>query len=133
MTEDGSAHSHEVQLPADLPAPGEQPSFRQRRAAWRELVRFLPDVARLLYGLARDGRVPWHAKAVAAGAVAYVASPVDLVPDFVPVAGQLDDVYVVGKALRYLFNAAGYDLLREHWRGGDDGFALLLVAAGIGR
>ncbi len=122
-----------VELPDDFPEPGERPTLRQRRSAWRALLKFLPDVGRLLYDLARDPRVPWHAKAVAAGAVAYVISPVDVVPDIVPGVGRMDDVYIVGKALRYLFNAAGYALLREHWRGGDDGFALLLVVAGIGR
>lgn len=112
-------------------APGDA-SPPHRGSAWRELLRFLPDVARLLGRVAKDPRVPWHAKAVAGGAIAYVASPVDLIPDFLgPVVGQLDDVYVVTKALRYLFNTAGYDLLRELWSGSDDGFTLLLVVAGV--
>lgn len=102
-----------------------------RRLAVRELTRFLPEVARLLYRVTRDGRVPWSAKAVAGAAVAYVVSPIDLLPDVVPGAGQLDDVLVVGKAIRYLLTTAGYEVLREHWTGSDQGFALLLVAAGV--
>ncbi|MBW3620550.1 MAG: DUF1232 domain-containing protein, partial [Actinobacteria bacterium] len=102
----------------------------QGTPAWQELLRFLPDVAKLLSRVAKDRRVPWHAKLVAGGAIAYVVSPVDLIPDVLGGIGQMDDIYVVTKALRYLFNTAGYDLLREHWSGSDDGFTLLLVVAG---
>ncbi|MBW3659868.1 MAG: DUF1232 domain-containing protein [Actinobacteria bacterium] len=105
----------------------------QGKPAWQELLRFLPDVARLLSRVAKDPRVPWHAKVVAGGAIAYVVSPVDLIPDVFGGLGQMDDIYIVTKALRYLFNTAGYDLIREHWSGSDDGFTLLLVVAGIER
>lgn len=99
--------------------------------AWRELMRFLPDVARLLSALARDPRVPWRAKAVSAGTLAYVVSPVDLVPDLLPGVGQLDDLYLVLWAVRRLVATAGYDLVREHWPGTEDGFVLLLLVAGV--
>jgi uncharacterized membrane protein YkvA (DUF1232 family) len=99
----------------------------------RELAVFLPDVAKLLWRIVRDPRVSRRAKAIAAGAVVYVASPIDLVPDQIPVLGQLDDVWVVTRALRYLVTSTGYDLVRELWPGSDDGFALLLVVAGIDR
>lgn len=98
-----------------------------------ELARFVGDAGRLLWRVARDDRVPWQAKLVAGGAVAYVASPIDLLPDFIPGMGQLDDLYLLVRALRYLADAAGYDLLYELWPGSEDGFALLLVMAGIGR
>lgn len=120
-------------LSADEATPGERPIRSAKVAAWRDLLRFLPDVARLLGRVAKDPRVPWHAKAVAGGAVAYVVSPIDLIPDFLGPMGQMDDVYVVTKALRYLFNTAGYDVIRELWSGSDDGFTLLLVVAGIER
>lgn len=103
----------------------------RHEAAWKELLLFLPDVAKLLWRLARDPRVPWQAKAVAAGAVTYVVSPIDVIPDVIPVLGQFDDLLIVSKALQYLFHHTGYDLLRELWDGSDDGFALLLVVAGI--
>lgn len=117
------------------PAPARiEPGVRDRHdTPLRELVSFLPDVATLLWRVARDPRVSWSAKALAAGAVLYVASPLDLVPDGIPVVGQLDDVWLVARALRHLFNTAGYDLVRELWPGSDDGFALLLVVAGIER
>lgn len=98
-----------------------------------ELARFLGDAGRLLWRVARDPRVPWQAKVVAGGAVAYVASPIDLVPDFLPVVGQLDDLFLLTRALRYLAGAAGYELLHELWPGSEDGFALLLVLAGVER
>jgi uncharacterized membrane protein YkvA (DUF1232 family) len=110
------------------------PGARPRRATTlRELVAFLPDVARLLARLARDERVPWRSKALAGAALAYLVSPVDLLPDVVPVLGQADDVWLAVRAVRSLVRSAGYDVVREHWSGSDDGFALLLVVAGIER
>lgn len=96
-----------------------------------ELARFLADSGRLLWRVARDPRVPWGAKVVAGGAMAYVISPIDVIPDFLPGVGQLDDLFLLARAVRYLAGAAGYDLLHELWPGSDDGFALLLVLAGV--
>jgi len=104
-----------------------------RTTAMRELLAFVPDVVRLLYALSRDPRVPGRAKLAALGALAYVASPVDVLPDVVPVVGRLDDVWLVARALRFLVRTAGYDVVHELWGGSDDGFALMLVAAGVRR
>lgn len=112
---------------------GRGPGRRERQEAWRELMHFLPDVAKLLYALMRDERVPGQAKVVAGGAVAYVLSPVDLIPDFLGRLGKFDDALVVSRALQFLAQEAGYDLLHELWQGSEDGFALLLVVAGIER
>lgn len=98
-----------------------------------ELARFLADTGRLLWRLARDRRVPWHAKLVAVGAMVYVVSPIDVIPDVIPGVGRLDDLYLLVRALRYLAGHAGYDMLYEQWPGSDDGFALLLVLAGTRR
>jgi uncharacterized membrane protein YkvA (DUF1232 family) len=92
----------------------------------------LPDLGRLLRSLSRDPRVPWHAKAVAAGAAFYVASPVDLLPDVIPGVGGVDDLLAVLVAVRQLVATAGYDVVREHWTGTDDGFGVLIVLAGVG-
>jgi uncharacterized membrane protein YkvA (DUF1232 family) len=112
-------------------AAQEPQQYPRGAAALRALLAFLPDVLRLLVAVARDPRVPRSAKAVAAAAVAYVASPIDLVPDVIPVLGQLDDLWVLRRALRHLAGAAGYDVLLDLWPGSDDGFAVLLVAAGV--
>ena len=108
--------------------PGDRP---REPATVLELARFLGDTGRLLWRVARDPRVPWPAKVVAGGAVAYVASPIDLIPDVIPGVGKLDDLFLVVRALRYLATAAGYDVLHDLWPGSEDGFALLLVVAGI--
>lgn len=94
---------------------------------------FAADVGRLLRSVAEDDRVPRRAKAVAGVAAGYVLGPIDLIPNVVPVVGWFDDVVVVTFALRYLLKHAGYDLIREHWRGTDDGFALVLFIAGVER
>jgi uncharacterized membrane protein YkvA (DUF1232 family) len=93
-------------------------------------VALLPDLARLLRALVADPRTPRRAKVVAGAAVAYVASPVDLLPD-VPVIGRFDDLLVVLAAVRFVVAAAGYDLVRELWTGNDAGFSLLIVLAGV--
>lgn len=98
---------------------------------WRELVRFLPDVGRLIVDLTRDQRVPLRAKVVAGLLGAYLFSPLDFIPDFLPGVGQMDDLAVALMALRYLCRSAGYNLLNELWRGSDDGFVALLVVTGV--
>lgn len=93
----------------------------------------LPDLLRLLRALSRDPRVPRGAKVLALAAAAYVAVPIDVIPDGIPVLGTIDDAVVVVLALRRLVAAAGYDLVRELWSGSDDGFAMLVVLLGVDR
>lgn len=100
---------------------------------WEGTLPFMRAVAQLLSDLARDSRVPRRAKIIAAVATAYVVSPLDPIPDFVPVIGMFDDALVVGWALRRVVKHAGYDLIRELWTGSNDGFALLLFMAGVER
>jgi len=88
-----------------------------RRTAARALAGFIPDCIVLLRRLLGDDRVPRRRKVVLFALVAYLAMPVDLVPDFVPVAGQLDDAIIAALALRYVLRAEGPELLREHWPG----------------
>jgi uncharacterized membrane protein YkvA (DUF1232 family) len=92
---------------------------------------FLLDVVKLLGRVARDPRVPARAKLFAGAAAVYAVSPLDLIPD-VPVIGQLDDLWVVTRALRYLVQAAGAELVREMWDGSDESFAVVLLLAGAG-
>ena len=83
----------------------------------RALARFVPDCVVLFKRLLADQRVDWWRKALLVVAIAYLASPIDLVPDFIPVAGQLDDAIVVVLALRLLLHGSGERLLVEHWPG----------------
>jgi uncharacterized membrane protein YkvA (DUF1232 family) len=89
------------------------------------------DVILLLKDLAVDPRVPRGSKLVATVAAAYLVSPVDLVPDVIPVIGQLDDVGVMAFAVRRLLTAAGYETIYTLWRGSDEGLALLMTLAGV--
>jgi uncharacterized membrane protein YkvA (DUF1232 family) len=91
----------------------------------------LSDVILLLKDLALDPRVPWRDKVLAGFAAAYLVSPIDLVPDFIPGLGQADDLVVAVWAFRRLLTAAGYDVIYELWRGSDEGLALVLTLAGV--
>ena len=88
-----------------------------RRSDARALAGFIPDCLILAKRLLRDERVPGRRKALLVGLVAYLAMPFDFVPDFIPVAGQLDDAIIVALVLRGLLRSAGPRLLREHWPG----------------
>jgi uncharacterized membrane protein YkvA (DUF1232 family) len=88
-----------------------------RRHDARALAGFIPDCLILFRRLLRDDRVPRRSKLLLAALIGYLAMPFDLVPDFIPVLGQLDDAIIVAVVLRALLRAGGPDLLREHWPG----------------
>ena len=88
-----------------------------RRTEARALARFVPDCAVLFQRLVRDPRVPRAHKVLLIAAVAYLAMPIDLVPDFIPIVGYLDDAVIVAIVLRNVLHAAGRPLLEEHWTG----------------
>lgn len=100
-----------------------------RRSDARALATFVPDSVVLVTRLARDPRVPRRRKALLLGLVAYLASPIDLVPDVIPVAGQLDDAIVVALVLRHLVRAGGEPLIRELWPGPQRSLELILWLA----
>ena len=91
--------------------------------------RFIPDCIVLVTRLARDPRVPRRRKLLLLGLVGYLALPFDLVPDFIPVAGQLDDAIIVALVLRHLVRAGGEPLIRELWPGPERSLALILRLA----
>lgn len=88
-----------------------------RRTDAGALARFIPDCLILLRRLLGDSRVPRRRKLALVGLVGYLSVPLDLVPDFIPVVGLLDDVIVAAVALRYVLRSGGPGLLREHWPG----------------
>jgi len=88
-----------------------------RHVAARELAAFLPNLIALFAALVRDARVPRRAKVALALAAVYFSMPIDLVPDFVPIAGLADDAIVAAMVLRFVVGTAGRDLVLEHWRG----------------
>ena len=100
-----------------------------RRQDARALATFIPDCILLVTRLARDPRVPRRRKLLLLGLVGYLALPFDLVPDFIPVAGQLDDAIIVALVLRHLVRAGGEPLIRELWPGPERSLALILRLA----
>jgi uncharacterized membrane protein YkvA (DUF1232 family) len=80
--------------------------------------------------LLRDPRVPLRHKRLLGVLIGYLALPFDLVPDFIPIAGHLDDALVVALALRVVLRGSGSELVREHWRGPDSSLAVVLRFAG---
>jgi len=98
---------------------------RPRGGLLREALRILPDVLRLVRGLAGDRSLPRGVRVRLGLVLAYLAMPIDLVPDFIPVLGYADDAIVVTLVLRSVVRHAGLDAVRAHWPGTDDGFAAL--------
>ena len=94
------------------------------------IARFIPDCMVLSRRLLADERTPRSTKLLLIGLVGYLLMPLDLVPDFIPVAGQLDDAIVVAFVLRRLLRATGADVLSEHWPGSPATLSMLLRAAG---
>jgi uncharacterized membrane protein YkvA (DUF1232 family) len=83
----------------------------------RELALIVPNLVRLFGGLLRDTRVPLRAKVVLAIASLWLASPIDLIPDFIPIVGSFDDAIVAALALRFVLRTTDGAIVREHWRG----------------
>jgi uncharacterized membrane protein YkvA (DUF1232 family) len=81
-------------------------------------IRQLPHFLRLLFGLVTDPRVAMVDKLLVFGAIAYIVTPIDLIPDFIPFIGEVDDVYLLVIALQRLISNAGRIVLLDHW-GGD--------------
>jgi uncharacterized membrane protein YkvA (DUF1232 family) len=101
-----------------------------RRDDARAWARFIPDCLVLFRRLIGDPRVPRTRKLLLGALLAYLAMPFDLVPDFIPVAGQLDDAVIVAAVLRSVLRAAGDGPVRQHWPGPDRTLELLLRLAG---
>lgn len=104
---------------------------RPRGGLLTESLRLLPDLLRLLRSLAADGAQPRAVRLRLGLLIAYLALPIDLVPDFLPVIGYADDVIAVVWTLRSVARAVGIDELRRHWPGTEDGFAALRRVAGL--
>ncbi len=96
----------------------------------RGVARFIPDCIVLLRRLLGDPRVPRRHKLLLGALIGYLALPFDLVPDFIPVAGHLDDAVVVALALGVVLRCSGTELLREHWPGPETSLAVVLNLAG---
>jgi uncharacterized membrane protein YkvA (DUF1232 family) len=105
--------------PDEVISPGAGSSIQIRQLA-RDSLLLLPNLIKLLGRLLRDQRVPRRSKLVVGAAMAYLVSPVDLLPEVIPVVGVVDDVLVATLAINHLIAVAGEDVVLEHWDGPRD-------------
>jgi uncharacterized membrane protein YkvA (DUF1232 family) len=101
-----------------------------RRDTARAVAAFIPHCLVLFRRLLRDPRVPLRRKVLLAALVAYLALPFDLVPDFIPVVGYLDDALIVAFVMRHVLRGSGAALIEEHWPGPPASLERLLRLAG---
>lgn len=95
----------------------------QRRAMktkMKDYLLFIPRLLKLMLDLLRDSRVSSADKAIIAGTILYVISPIDVIPDFIPFIGLVDDSYLIGIAVLRLLNRADHSVVTEHWKGSPD-------------
>ena len=104
-----------------------------RREGARAAAAFVPDCLVLCKRLLADPSVPRRKKLVLAALVPYLLMPFDLVPDFIPVAGYLDDAVIVALVLRYVLRGSGHDLIAAHWPGPQTSLDLVLRFVGQSR
>ena len=102
-------------IPADVEVTG-APRTGAKRTVMGTISE-IPNFLRLLYGLITDSRVNAVDKLVVAGAIAYILLPVDLIPDFVPFIGEVDDVFLLILALQRLISNAGRAVVQAYWPG----------------
>lgn len=95
----------------------------------KDALRLLPDLLRLIKRLAADRTVPLGVRVRLVLLAAYLLSPIDLVPDFLPVIGYADDVVIVALALRSVVRRAGTAAIERHWPGTPEGLGLILRIA----
>ena len=93
---------------------------KQARSILRDALLLIPNFLKLLYRLFKDARVPTAEKAMLIGAIAYIISPIDLIPDFIPFIGEVDDLYLTALIVLRLLNRTDNAVLREHWDGRGD-------------
>lgn len=99
--------------------------LRPRGVPVRDLLRVIPDVVRLIRSVIGDRGAPLDTRVVLVGLLIWILSPIDLIPEFIPVLGPLDDVVVAIVAMRYLRRRLGPDDLQRRWQGTPEGFLLL--------
>jgi uncharacterized membrane protein YkvA (DUF1232 family) len=105
-----------------------RPAPRAAEVDLRGMVREIPHFLKLLWGLARDPRVSKADKAIVVGAIAYAALPADLIPDWIPGLGEIEDVFLVAMALSRLLTHAGEEVLMDHWDGDEETLASAMEA-----
>ncbi len=102
-----------------------------KRTAVRAISGFIPDCIVLFKNLIKDKTVATRYKFLLILLIGYLVSPIDLVPDFIPIAGQLDDAILVAVVLRFVLEGVGPALAAKHWPGPNSSLNMLLKLAGV--
>jgi uncharacterized membrane protein YkvA (DUF1232 family) len=97
----------------------------------KEALRLLPDLVRLLRRLAADKTLPRGVRIRLGLLMVYLAMPIDLIPDFIPILGYADDAIIVTLVLRSVVRHAGLEAVHRHWPGTADGFSALVRLSGL--
>ena len=105
-------------------------ALRPKGVSVRELLGLVPDLVRLLREIVADGSAPADVRLVLVGLLVWIVSPIDLIPEFIPVLGPIDDIVVAVVAMRYVRRRLGVTDLRRRWTGTEDGFAILIRVIG---
>ena len=103
---------------------GERPRTGAKRTVM-DTIRQLPNYVRLLFGLLTDRRVSTIDKVLVGAAIAYIIAPVDLIPDFIPFLGEVDDVFLLVTALQRLIANAGKSVVLQYWLGNPSDLAAM--------
>ena len=125
-----SGESSRVRPDEVLPPDGKSLQGRQLVA---DAVLMMPNIVRLVARLLKDPRVPRRAKIALGLAAVYVASPIDLIPEVIPVIGWADDVLIIMFAIDSLIDRAGEELVEELWDGPGDLLSLVRDVVGLSR
>ncbi|MGQ0849166.1 MAG: YkvA family protein [Actinomycetota bacterium] len=97
----------------------------QARQLAKDAVFMVPNLLKLLGRLLKDPRVPRRSKVLVGAVLAYLMLPIDIIPDVIPVAGALDDLFLVVFSLNHLIKRAGEEVVAEHWDGPQDLFGMI--------
>ncbi len=112
----------------NLPPASEQINRDERQKArgfLKQVILLIPNFLKLLYRLLKDPRAPKTEKALLIGTVLYAISPLDLIPDFIPFIGEVDDIYLIALVLLRLLSRTPGEVMRQHWEGGGDLVAII--------
>lgn len=101
-----------------------------KRVNLRDMLRLIPDLVGLLHGLARDPNVPRGVRIRLGALLVYLAIPIDLIPDFIPIVGYADDIVLVALVLRSVARRAGPEAIDRHWQGTPEGLIAIKKLTG---
>lgn len=125
-----SSESSRIRPDEVLPPDGKSLQGRQLVA---DAITMMPNIVKLVARLLKDPRVPRRSKITLGLAAAYVASPIDLIPELIPVIGWADDVLILMFAIDSLIDRAGDEIVEEHWDGPGDLLALVRDVVALSR